>query len=125
MQALILFKPDVFERRMLAVCFKFLEDNDFEIKDAKLLHPCVPTAVKLGNHYAEHAGKPFYDGLLTFMNSGKLFAIAGELPNIAVFRQAMQEFRLGWMEGGPRNLIHCSDSPEAATRELNIWFPQH
>jgi Nucleoside diphosphate kinase len=124
MLALILFKPDTFVNRRWGTALRFLQDEtDFKINEVRLYHPCIPTTLKLTKHYAEHEGKDFYPGLMEFMVSGRIIAVTGETSSILGLRQAISRFRIKYAEGGPRNLLHCSDSEEAARREINIWFP--
>jgi nucleoside-diphosphate kinase len=84
-------------------------------------------------HYAVHAGKHFYDGLVEFITSGPVAAIALEGPDaIATVRRLVgrtmpNEAEPGTIRGdlgisGLRNLIHASDAPETAVSELDLWF---
>jgi len=84
-------------------------------------------------HYAEHAGKPFYDGLLNFVTSSPVLVLAIRGVNaIAVCRNLIgatngQKAAPGTIRGdygmsGGNNLVHGSDSPESAERELKLWF---
>jgi len=121
---IILLKPDCMERRLWGTALEFLQtETDFKIHDSRLYHACVPTILKLVKHYAEHQGKPFYDGLMEFMVSGPILAVSGWSGNIPRLRENITLFRVKYAEGGPRNLIHCSDSPESGEREADIWFP--
>ena len=92
----------------------------------------VPTTLA-EEHYAVHAGKHFYDGLVAFITSGPVAAIALEGPDaIAVVRRMVgktmpNEAEPGTIRGdlgvsGLRNLIHASDAPETAQAELALWF---
>ena len=85
-------------------------------------------------HYAEHVGKPFYDGLVGFMTASPILAMALRGPDaIAVARRLMGktfgiEAEAGTIRGDfgcskSYNLIHGSDSPESAERELALFFP--
>jgi nucleoside-diphosphate kinase len=84
-------------------------------------------------HYAEHEGKPFYDGLIDYITSGPVVLMVLEGPNaVAVTRSTMGKTNpveaapgtirgdLGLMTG--RNLIHGSDAPESAEREIGLFF---
>ena len=84
-------------------------------------------------HYAEHKGKPFFAGLVSFITSGPLVAMAIEGNNIiSVVRQTVgatdpAKAGAGTIRGDfgldtGRNLIHASDSPENASRELSLFF---
>jgi len=122
--ALILLKPDAFERRLWGTIMEFLQEHtDFVISESRLYHPSIPTTLKLGKHYAEHQGKDFFDGLMEFMVSGKILALAGRTHDVFILKSNVAPIRVKHAEGGPKNLIHCSDSPESAQREIDIWFP--
>ncbi len=125
MHAVILLKPDAFQRRVCGRAFGWLEQKtDIEIKEARLYHPNIKTTLKLIAHYAEHQGKSFYDGLIEFMVSGPILAILVDTEDIQALRAMVMDFRV--FHGpiiNPANLIHCSDSTEAGDRETLIWFP--
>ena len=86
-------------------------------------------------HYAEHKGKGFYDSLLDFITGGPLVALVVEGPRaIAAFRQLaggtdpVEKAANGSIRGDfgletQYNLVHGSDSPESAAREIGLWFP--
>ena len=86
-------------------------------------------------HYAEHDGKPFFDSLLEFITSGPVVAAIVEGPRaIAAFRQIaggtdpVEKAAPGTIRGDlalvtQDNLVHGSDSPESAAREIELWFP--
>jgi nucleoside-diphosphate kinase len=97
------------------------EQTDLEIKNMAWR---VAYLHRLEAHYAEHKGKDFYPGLISEMVSKPLVAIMGTTAaGIPTVRDAVMRFRRSWQTVGPRNLLHCSDSPEAAVRETTIWFP--
>ncbi len=84
-------------------------------------------------HYAIHQGKPFYDGLITYITSGPVLAMVWEGPNaIAAVRQTMGATRPTEAAPGSvrhdfglevgRNLTHASDAPETAETEIALWF---
>jgi nucleoside-diphosphate kinase len=86
-------------------------------------------------HYAEHDGKPFFESLLEFITSGKVAAAVVEGPRaITAFRQLaggtdpVEKATPGTIRGDfgletQFNLVHGSDSPESAVREIKLWFP--
>ena len=86
-------------------------------------------------HYAEHEGKPFYGDLLDFITSGPVVAAIVEGPRaIAAWRQIaggtdpVEKATPGTIRGDfaletQNNLVHGSDSPESAAREIALWFP--
>ena len=93
----------------------------------------------LEKHYAEHEGKPFYEPLLQFMTSGPVVAaviegqrciegfraLAGATdPTTALPGTIRGDLGRDWGLAVQQNLVHGSDSPESAEREIGIWFPQ-
>jgi len=86
-------------------------------------------------HYAEHDGKPFFESLLEFITSGPVLAAVAEGPRaIAAWRQIaggtdpVEKATPGSIRGDfgletQANLVHGSDSPESAEREIKLWFP--
>jgi nucleoside-diphosphate kinase len=86
-------------------------------------------------HYAEHDGKPFFDSLLEFITSGPVVAAIVEGPRaVAAFRQLaggtdpVEKAATGSIRGDlalvtQENIVHGSDSPESAVREIELWFP--
>ena len=77
-------------------------------------------------HYEEHLGKDFYTGLEEFMISGPLIAVVVD-GDVAGCRLTAKTIREQWNKdyaGGPRNLIHASDSEASAVREVGLWFPE-
>jgi nucleoside-diphosphate kinase len=95
----------------------------------------VVEAAVAQEHYAEHAGKGFYDSLLEFITGGPLVGLVAEGPRaIAAFRQLaggtdpVEKAATGSIRGDfgletQFNLVHGSDSPESAAREIGLWFP--
>ena len=87
-------------------------------------------------HYAVHAGKHFYDGLVEFITSGPVVAAVVEGPRaVSAFRQIaggtdpVEKAAPGSIRGDyglevQYNLVHGSDSPESAQREIKLWFPE-
>lgn len=129
-QTLILFKPDAVERRLCGRLLARFEDKGLKIIGLKLLR-VSPELSK--QHYAEHVSKPFYPQLEAFITSGPIVALAVEGPSaVAVVRGMMGptsgvQAPPGTIRGDfgvsrQMNLIHGSDSPEAAARELAIYF---
>lgn len=129
-RTLILFKPDCVQRRLVGAILHRIESKGLRIAGLKLLQVSTELAEK---HYAEHAGKPFFPGLIRFLTSGP--AIAGVLAGpeaIAVVRKLLgktngQEAEPGTIRGDfsisrQNNLVHGSDSPESAEREIALWF---
>ena len=127
---LIFLKPDAVQRGLIAPILARFEANGLTFVGMKLMN--VPRATA-EQHYAEHAGKPFYDGLLNFVTSSPVLVLAIRGVNaIAVCRNLIgatngQKAAPGTIRGdygmsGGNNLVHGSDSPESAERELKLWF---
>ena len=127
---LIILKPDAIDRRLVGEIVARFERKGLVILGLKMV---VLTRELAEKHYEAHRSKPFYKGLLDFMTGGPvvLMALAGEHA-IEVARKLMGE-TAGWrsLPGTVRgdyalseqsNLIHGSDSPEAAARELRLFF---
>ena len=129
---LVLVKPDGIRRGLAGEIVARLERRGFELRGARLLK--IPRA--LGQeHYAEHKGKPFFGELVDFITSGPVLAVAVRGENaIAGVRSMMgatnpADATPGSLRGDfalamPNNLVHGSDSPESAEREIGIWFPE-
>jgi len=130
-RSLILIKPDAVRRRLAAEILGRIEARGFEIRAGKLL---VVDRELAEEHYAEHREKPFFGELVEFITSGPTWALAVEGDGaIATLRRTIgatnpAEADPGTIRGDlamsmPDNLVHGSDSPESAERELALWFP--
>jgi nucleoside-diphosphate kinase len=129
---LVLFKPDALHRGLSGRLLTRFEEKGLQIVGLKLMRMSRELAAK---HYAEHVGKPFYEGLVGFMTSSPIVALALRGPQaVAVVRKQMgKTFGLDAEPGTIRgdfgcsksfNLVHGSDSPESAARELALYFPE-
>ncbi len=129
-QTLVLLKPDCMERRLAGRIIARIEDKGLLIVALKLMRVTPELARR---HYAEHLGKGFYPGLETFITSGPLVAMVVEGPEaIAVIRKLAgatngRNAEPGTIRGDfsssrQMNLVHASDSPESAEREIGIFF---
>ena len=129
-RTLVLAKPDAVQRGLIGEIIGRFERKGLKVVGLRLL--TVPREMA-ERHYAVHAGKHFYDGLVEFITSGPVAAIALEGPDaIAVVRLMVgktmpNEADPGTIRGdfgvsGLRNLIHASDAPETAEAELALWF---
>ncbi|MGH3132834.1 MAG: nucleoside-diphosphate kinase [Gaiellaceae bacterium] len=128
---LVLVKPDGMQRRLAGEIIARLERRGLELRGARLLKVSKPMA---RTHYAEHAGKPFYAGLVDFITSGPVLALAvsGEAA-ISVVRTMMGvtdplDSAPGTIRGDlalelSENIVHGSDSRASARRELALFFP--
>ncbi len=129
-RTLILFKPDAVQRRLCGKLLSRIEDRGLRIVGLKMLQVTPELSKK---HYAEHVSKPFYPHLESFITSGPIVALAVEGPEaIRVMRETMgktnsRDAATGTIRGDysvsrQMNLIHGSDGPEAAARELALYF---
>jgi nucleoside-diphosphate kinase len=128
---LVLVKPDGVRRRLAGEIVARLERRGLELRGARLLHIHEPLAQE---HYAEHEGKPFFDDLVSFITSGPVLAlaVAGQSA-IGVVRTMMGatnplDSAPGTIRGDfalelSENIVHGSDSPASAERELALFFP--
>jgi nucleoside-diphosphate kinase len=129
-RTLVLIKPDAMRRGLAGDILRRFEARGLELKEAKLV--TVDRALA-GEHYAEHAEKPFYGELVDFITSGPTMALVLEGEGaIATVRSTMgatnpADAGPGTIRGDlalsmPDNLVHGSDSPESAAREITLWF---
>jgi nucleoside-diphosphate kinase len=130
-QTLVLVKPDAMQRRLAGEIVARLERRGLDLRAARLLTVDRSLAEE---HYAEHAEKPFFGELLEFITSGPTLALVVEGEGaIQVVRTIMgatnpADAAPGTIRGDlslsmPDNLVHGSDSPESAEREVALWFP--
>ena len=130
-RTLVLIKPDAVRRGLTGEILRRFELRGLEIREARLL--TVDRALA-EEHYAEHAEKPFYGELVEFITSGPTLALVLEGEGaIATVRTTMgatnpADAGPGTIRGDlalsmPDNLVHGSDSPESAKREIALWFP--
>jgi nucleoside-diphosphate kinase len=129
-RTLILIKPDAVQRQLIGKIVDRYEARGLRICGMKMVHADRALAER---HYAVHREKPFYAGLVEFITSAPLVAMAVEGPNaIAVCREingktrpheaAPGSIRGDWAVDTGHNLVHASDSPENAAAELELWF---
>ena len=135
-KTLILVKPDGVRRGLVGEIISRVETKGYAIDAMRMLQA---DAALLEKHYAEHVGKPFYEPLVEFMMSGPIVAI------VASGNRVIEGFRSlagatdptvaapGTIRGDlardqgtkvMQNLVHGSDSPESAAREIQIFFPK-
>jgi nucleoside-diphosphate kinase len=129
-RTLVLIKPDALRRGLAGEILSRFERQGLELRAAKLVEVDRPLAEE---HYAEHAEKPFYGELVEFITSGPTLAVVLEGEGaIAGVRATMgatnpADATPGSIRGDlalsmPDNLVHGSDSPESAAREIALWF---
>jgi nucleoside-diphosphate kinase len=130
-RTLVLIKPDAVQRGLAGEILARFERRGLTMRAARLLQVDRELAER---HYAEHAAKPFFGELVEFITSSPTLALAleGEAA-ISVVRTTIgatnpTDAAPGSIRGDlalamPDNLVHGSDSPESAKRELGLWFP--
>lgn len=131
-RTLVLVKPDGVERGLTGEILARIERKGLTLVAMDLR--TVDRALA-EQHYAEHVGKPFFESLVEFITGGPLVAIVAEGERaIAGFRQLaggtdpVEKAAPGSIRGDfalvtQYNLVHGSDSPESAAREIALWFP--
>jgi nucleoside-diphosphate kinase len=126
----LMIKPDGVQRGLIGRIVARLEDKGFKLVAAKLITVTEEQAKK---HYAEHEGKAFFGELVGFITSGPVFAMVWEgddviaLSRLLIGKTKVGEALPGTIRGDfashtPLNLIHGSDSPESAEREIANFF---
>jgi nucleoside-diphosphate kinase len=129
-RTLVLIKPDAIKRRLAGEILARFERRGLELRAAKLVRVDRALAEE---HYSEHSEKPFFGELVEFITSGPTLALVLEGDGaIAVVRTTMgatnpTDADPGTIRGDlalamPDNLVHGSDSPESAEREIALWF---
>jgi nucleoside-diphosphate kinase len=129
----VMLKPDAVKRRLVGEIIKRIEAKNLTIVAMKMIHIDRKLAE---THYGEHCDKPFFKDLVDFITSGPAVAMIVEGPNaISVIRTMMgatNPFNAapGTIRGDfgldlTQNLIHGSDSPQSAARELALFFPEY
>jgi|SRR5664280_24955 len=134
-RSLVLVKPDAFARGLTGEVLRRIEAKGYTLAALEIR---TATAELLAEHYAEHKAKPFFGELVEFMSSGPVTAIVIEgVRCIEGFRSLAGptdptkappgsirgDLGRDWGQGSTQNIVHGSDSPESATREIGIWFP--
>lgn len=130
-RTLILVKPDGVRRGLVGEVIARIEGKGLVLVALELRTLDRDTAQR---HYAEHEGKPFFGDLVDFITSGPLVVIVAEGPRaVTAFRQlagatdpvaaATGSIRGDFALAVQNNIVHGSDSPESATREIGLFFP--
>jgi nucleoside-diphosphate kinase len=126
----VMFKPDCLERGLVGRILTRFEEKGLRLVALKMLR-ITPAMAK--QHYAEHVSKPFYPGLEEFITASPVVACVFEGPEvIRVVREmlgatsglkaAAGTIRGDYSSSRQMNLVHASDSPESAAREVAIYF---
>jgi nucleoside-diphosphate kinase len=133
-RTLILVKPDGVRRGLVGEVISRIESKGYQITDLKLMDA---TRALLEEHYAEHKGKPFFEPLVEFMLSGPIVAMVAEGerviegfrslagvtdPTVAAPGTIRGDLARDQGTKVVQNLVHGSDSPESANREIAIFF---
>ncbi|HEY9499849.1 MAG TPA: nucleoside-diphosphate kinase [Terrimesophilobacter sp.] len=133
-ETLVLVKPDGVARSLTGEILRRIEAKGYQLVDIRFVQADRDL---LARHYEEHLGKPFYEPLVEFMESGPVVAIrvagnrviegfralAGTTdPTTAAPGTIRGDLGRDWGLAVQQNLVHGSDSPESAARELALWF---
>ncbi|MCI1746842.1 MAG: nucleoside-diphosphate kinase [Acidipropionibacterium sp.] len=130
-RVLVLLKPDAVERHLMGEIIGRYETRGLTVRAMELRTIDEDLASR---HYAEHIGRPYYETLVEFITSGPLVALVLEGRKAISAVRAMNgatdcaEAAPGTIRGDlgveyQHNLVHASDSPESAAREVALWFP--
>lgn len=134
-RSLVIVKPDGFQRGLTGEVLRRIEAKGYRLVALEII---TPARERLAAHYAEHQGKPFYEPLVDFMSSGAVTAaviegqdcvkgfrsLAGATnPTDAAPGTIRGDLGRDWGSAVQQNIVHGSDSPESAAREIAIWFP--
>ncbi|MBE7701742.1 nucleoside-diphosphate kinase [Oerskovia sp. Sa1BUA8] len=134
-RTLVLVKPDGVRRGLSGEILRRVEAKGYTLAAVQLLDA---TPELLAEHYAEHEGKPFFQPLVDFMLSGPILAVVAEGqgvipgfrslagttdPTAAAPGTIRGDLGRDWGLKVQQNLVHGSDSPESAAREIALWFP--
>ncbi len=130
-RTLVILKPDVVQRGLIGPILTRIEQRGFRIAAMKMMRISRELAEQ---HYAEHKGKSFYEGLIAFITSAPVVVMVVEGPQaVRIIRQMMGKTNAadaapGTIRGdfalSMKNLIHGSDSPESAAREIALYFTE-
>jgi len=134
-RTLVLVKPDGVRRGLVGEVLRRIEAKGYTLAALDLR---VPDAELLSAHYAEHAEKPFFGPLVEFMGSGPVAAVVVEgervieafrtmagatEPTTAAPGTIRGDLGRDWGTSVTQNIVHGSDSPSSAQREIALWFP--
>ncbi|WP_425425684.1 nucleoside-diphosphate kinase [Bowdeniella nasicola] len=135
-RTLILVKPDGVKRGQIGEVLRRIEAKGYRIIALQMREA---SADLLAEHYAEHTEKPFYADLVAYMSDGPVVAIVAEGervvegfrslagttdPTSAAPGTIRGDLARDWGTGNIENVVHGSDAPESAAREIAIWFPE-
>jgi nucleoside-diphosphate kinase len=129
-RTLVLLKPDCVQRRLMGRVIERFENKGLNVIAMRMLRVTPELAAE---HYAEHVGKPFYPGLQSYITSAPVVAMVVEGPEaIRVVRDLLGAtsglkavagtVRGDFSTSQQKNLVHGSDGPESAAREISLYF---
>ena len=129
-RTLVLVKPDAVQRGLIGEVLSRLERRGLRFAAIKLM---LVSEALAGRHYAEHRGKPFYEGLVRFITSSPIVAAVVEGEDaVQIVRATMGATDPARADAGTvrgdlalsigQNIVHGSDSPESAAREIELFF---
>jgi len=131
-QTFVMVKPDGVGRRLVGECIRRYEARGLKLAGLKMQ---VLTRAKAEEHYAEHAGKPFFESLVAFITSGPVVQMVWEGPDAVAQVRRMNgatdplKAEVGTIRGDlglvmQNNVVHASDSLETARREIALYFDE-
>lgn len=129
-KSFVMVKPDGVKRKLVGEIIQRLENKGLTLEKARML--IIPRGLA-EEHYREHVGKPYFIRLVDFISSGPVLAMVWSGPEAISLIRKLVGHRLpdqaepGTIRGdyatiSTENLIHASDSPESAQREINLFF---
>jgi nucleoside-diphosphate kinase len=129
---LVLLKPGAVSRNLIGEIIKRIEQRDLNVVGLNLFHADRATVEE---HYAEHRDRPFFESVVSYLTSGPIVSLAVRGENAVKAIRAMMgatnpiDAAPGTVRGDlalsiENNLAHSSSDPEAAVKELALWFPQ-
>ena len=129
-KSFVMMKPDAVGRRLMGQILTRFEQKGLQLKAIKLMKISEDLAKE---HYGEHADKPFFNDLVEYITSGPVLTMVIEGEDVISLIRKMvgatnpYEAELGTIRGDfsivtGRNIIHASDSPESAKREISLFF---
>ncbi len=133
---LILIKPDGFRRGLTGEVLRRIEAKGYVLKGLKIKQA---DAELLEEHYFEHKDRPFYPDLVDYMSGGPVVAVVAEgdrviegirnmmgatNPTLAAPGTIRGDLARDWGTSRIENIVHGSDSPTSAEREISLWFPE-
>ncbi len=128
----VMIKPDGVQRGLVGKILRRFEDRGMKILAMKLIHVTGDLA---STHYKEHVGKPFYEPLMEYIQSGPVVVAVIEAPDVIEQVRKMVgatnpadadvgTIRHTWAQDISRNIIHAADSSASAKREIGIYFKE-